>query len=57
MRKQIGRLPKGLRSSEAPRIAKRLASISGGRVLDVATGQGGFIDTLVNTLKDYESFI
>ena len=57
VRKQIGRLPKGLRSSEAPRIAKRLASISGGRVLDVATGQGGFIDTLVNTLKDYESFI
>lgn len=57
VRRQVGRLPKGLESSEAPKIAKRLGSISGGRVLDVATGQGGFIDTLMNTLKDYESFI
>jgi len=57
VRRQVGRFPKGLKSSEAPRIAKRLGSISGGRVLDVATGQGGFIDTLMNTLKDYESFI
>ena len=57
VRRQVGRLPKGLRSSEAPKIAKRLGSISGGRVLDVASGQGGFIDTLMNTLKDYECFI
>ncbi len=57
VRRQVGRLPKGLGSSEAPRIAKRLGSISGGRVLDVATGEGGFIDTLMNTLKDYESFV
>lgn len=57
VRRHVGRLPKGLGSSEAPKIAKRLGSISGGRVLDVATGQGGFIDTLMNTLKDYESFI
>ena len=57
MRRQVGRLPEGLGSSEAPRIAKKLGSISGGRVLDVATGEGGFIDTLMNTLKDYESFI
>jgi SAM-dependent methyltransferase len=57
VRKQIGRLPKGLASSQAPKIAKRLGSISGGRVLDVATGQGGFIDTLMSTLKDYDSFI
>jgi SAM-dependent methyltransferase len=56
VREQTGRLPKGLGSSEAPKIAERLGSISGGRVLDVATGQGGFIDTLMNTLKDYESF-
>ncbi len=52
-----GRLPKGLASSGAPRIAKRLGSISGGRVLDVATDQGGFIDTLMMTLKDYGSFV
>ena len=57
VRRPIGRLPKGLGSSEAPRIAKRLGSISGGLVLDVATSEGGFIDTLMNTLKDYESFV
>ena len=57
MRRQAGPLPKSLQSSDAPRIAKRLESISGGEVLDVGTGQGGFIDTLMSTLKDYESFI
>ncbi len=57
VRKKIRRLPNGLESSEAPKIARRLGSISGGRVLDVATGKGGFIDTLMNTLNDYESFI
>ena len=57
VRRQVGPLPKGLGSSEAPKIAKRLGSISGGRVLDVGTGQGGFIDTLMSTLNDYESFI
>jgi ubiquinone/menaquinone biosynthesis C-methylase UbiE len=57
VRRQVGLLPKGLASSEATKIAKRLGSISGGRVLDVATGQGAFIDTLMNTLKNYASFI
>lgn len=57
MKTPVGGLPKSLRSSEAPKIAERLGSISGGRVLDVATGRGGFIDILINTLKDYESFI
>ena len=55
--RKVGSLPNGLKSSEAPKIAKRLGELSGGRVLDVATGQGGFIDTLINTLKDYDSFI
>ncbi|UCE91874.1 MAG: class I SAM-dependent methyltransferase [Methanobacteriota archaeon] len=50
-------MPKNLESSGALDIAKKLGSISGGRVLDVGTGQGGFIDTLMNTLKDYESFV
>jgi len=57
VRREVGDLPKGLKSSEALKIAKRLGSISGGRVLDVATGKGEFIDTLMNTLKDYKSFI
>ena len=52
-----GHLPKGLASSNAPKIAKRLGSVSGGRVLDVATDQGGFIDTLMKTLKEYDSFV
>ncbi len=50
-------MPEGLALSEAPKIAEKLGLISGGRVLDVATGKGGFVDTLMNTLKDYESFI
>jgi SAM-dependent methyltransferase len=50
-------LPKGLALSNAGKIAKRLGSASGGRVLDVATAGGGFIDTLMKTLKDYDSFI
>ncbi|MGD9962651.1 MAG: methyltransferase domain-containing protein, partial [Thermoplasmata archaeon] len=50
-------MPKGLGASDAPKIARRLGSVSGGRVLDVATDQGGFIDTLMSTLKDYESFV
>jgi len=57
MRKEIGCLPNWLGSSESPKIAKKLGSIKGGEVLDVATGRGGFIDTLMNILKDYESFI
>ncbi len=44
-------------SSSATRIAEKLRSISGGRVLDVATGSGGFIDTLMKALKDYVSFV
>jgi ubiquinone/menaquinone biosynthesis C-methylase UbiE len=54
---QMEDLPKGLASSNASKIAKRLISVSGGRVLDVATAGGGFIDTLMKTLKDYDSFV
>jgi ubiquinone/menaquinone biosynthesis C-methylase UbiE len=50
-------LPKGLASSNAGKIAKKLGLVSGGRVLDVATGGGGFIDTLMKTLKAYDSFV
>jgi SAM-dependent methyltransferase len=38
-------------------ISDRLKRISGGRVLDVATGDGGFIRTLRQTLRDYDSFV
>lgn len=47
----------GLAASNARRISLRLGSISAGRVLDVATATGGFIDTLMKTLKAYDSFV
>jgi len=50
-------LPKGLASSNAPKIAEKLGSISAGKVLDVGTARGGFIDTLIKTLKAYDSFV
>jgi len=53
----VNDLPKGLASSNAAKIAERLGVISAGRVLDVGTGKGGFIDTLIKTLKAYDSFI
>jgi ubiquinone/menaquinone biosynthesis C-methylase UbiE len=49
-------LPQGLASSNAGKIAEKLREISAGRVLDVGTGKGGFIDTLIKTLKAYDSF-
>lgn len=50
-------LPDGLAASEANKIAERLGLVSGGRTLDVATAGGGFIDTLMKTLKTYDSFV
>jgi SAM-dependent methyltransferase len=50
-------LPKRLALSNAGKIAKRLGLVSGGRILDVATAGGGFIDTLMKTLKAYDSFV
>ena len=50
-------LPKGLTNSGALEIAKKLESISGGKILDVATQKGGFINTMMKTLKDCESFV
>jgi ubiquinone/menaquinone biosynthesis C-methylase UbiE len=32
-------------------------NISGGRVLDVATGRGGFVESLITDLKDYDEII
>lgn len=49
--------PAKLDSSGARKIANRLKSICAGKVLDVATGNGDFILTLMKTLKDYDFFI
>ncbi|MHA2298877.1 MAG: class I SAM-dependent methyltransferase [Candidatus Hodarchaeales archaeon] len=49
-------LPAGLKNSGAIDIKKRLGTISGGKLLDVATQRGGFIDTLMKALKDYGTF-
>lgn len=46
-----------LEASRAREIASKLKSISGGKVLDVCTGNGDFISTLMQTLNQYESFV
>ena len=50
-------LPEGLASSGALEIRARLSSISAGKVLDVATANGDFIQTLMKALRDYDSFV
>jgi SAM-dependent methyltransferase len=50
-------LPKYLAASGAIEMRNKLRSISGGRVLDIATGTGDFINTLMKTLKSYDSFV
>ena len=51
------KLTTAMKTSGAVEIYQRLREISGGKVLDVGTSQGSFIDTLMKTLKDYDSFI
>jgi ubiquinone/menaquinone biosynthesis C-methylase UbiE len=46
-----------LMASGAKEIAERLSKIAGGRVLDVGTGKGKFIETLMKTLKTFDSFV
>jgi ubiquinone/menaquinone biosynthesis C-methylase UbiE len=50
-------LPERLRTSGATEIRKKLKGISGGRILDVATGFGDFINTLMKMLKNYDYFV
>jgi len=50
-------LPKRLAASGAVEMRAKLGSISGGKVLDIATGSGNFINVLMKTLKDYDSFV
>ncbi|MFX0152726.1 MAG: class I SAM-dependent methyltransferase, partial [Candidatus Hodarchaeota archaeon] len=50
-------IPNYLLKSGAIEIRDFLVSISSRKVLDVATQSGDFISTLMNTLRDYESFV
>ncbi len=50
-------IPPKLASSGAIEIAEKLKTISGGKILDIATGDGDFILTLIDFLKNYESVI
>jgi len=50
-------LPKRLAASGAVEMRTKLGSISGGRVLDIAIGSGDFINVLMKTLKNYDSFV
>jgi ubiquinone/menaquinone biosynthesis C-methylase UbiE len=50
-------LPEWLRTSGVTKIRKRLQGISGGKILDVATGSGDFINTLMKMLKSYDYFV
>ena len=50
-------LPRHLEVSGAVEMRTKLGMISGGKVLDIATGTGDFINTLEKTLKNYDSFV
>ena len=50
-------LPEYLAVSGAVEMQIKLGLISGGKILDIATGTGDFINTLMKTLKSYNSFI
>lgn len=54
---RLDQLPEGLASSGAIGIVETLSTISGGRVLDVACGDGDFIDTLIKVLIAPVSFV
>ncbi len=50
-------LPEWVRTSGATEVRKKLQGISGGNILDVATGSGDFINTLMKMLKNYDYFV
>lgn len=53
----IADLPDELRQSGAIEVREKLGTISGGDVLDVGTQGGDFINTLMKTLRGYNSFV
>jgi len=50
-------IPPNLARSGAIEIAEKLKLISGGKILDIATGDGGSLQFLIDFLKDYETAI
>jgi len=50
-------LPIRLAASGAVKMRLRLGLISGGKVLDVATGPGDYIDTMMKALRDFDCFV
>jgi ubiquinone/menaquinone biosynthesis C-methylase UbiE len=50
-------LPEWLRTSGTTEVRKKLQGISGGKILDIATGSGDFINTLMKMLKNYDYFV
>lgn len=50
-------LPEWLRTSGATEVRKKLQGISGGKILDVATSSGDFINTLMKMLKNHDYFV
>jgi SAM-dependent methyltransferase len=52
----ITNLPDGVRESGAIEVREKLGTISGGNILDVGSEEGDFINTLMKTLLDYNSF-
>lgn len=50
-------LPEWLRTSGATEIREKLQGICGGKILDVATGSGDFVNTLMKMLKNYDCFV
>jgi ubiquinone/menaquinone biosynthesis C-methylase UbiE len=54
---ELENMPRRLAESGAVEIRTKLGSVSGGKALDVATGTGDFIHTLMKALKDFDCFI
>ena len=53
----LEKIPPNLAGSGAIKIAEKLRLISGGKILDIATGDGDSILFLINFLKNYDSVI
>jgi ubiquinone/menaquinone biosynthesis C-methylase UbiE len=54
---QTGRAATACGTELAEVFEQALGGISGGRVLDVATAEGGFIKVLMRSLRDHETFV